>query len=55
MKNSKAVVSLLWFSALFLFFNSAPLNAQTKISGKMTAKITKQEKVEVGDVEGHVM
>jgi len=55
MKNSKVVISLLLFSVVFLFFSSAPLNAKTEISGKMTAKISKQEKVEVGDAEGHVM
>ena len=55
MKNSKVVIVLLLFSVLFLFVSSATLNAKTNISGKFTGKITKQEKVEVADAEGHVI
>lgn len=55
MKNLKVVIGLLLFSVLFLFVSSATLNAKTKISGKMTGKVTKQEKVEVGDMEGHLL
>lgn len=55
MKNSKVVIGLLSFSVLFLFLSSATLNAKTKVSGTMTGKISKQEKVAVGDVEGHVI
>ena len=55
MKNSKVVIVLLLFSVLFLFVSSATLNAKTNISGKMTGKVTKLEKAEVGDAEGHVM
>jgi hypothetical protein len=55
MKNSKVAIVLLLFSVLFLFVSSATLNAKTKVSGKMTAKIAKQEKAEVGDMEGHMV
>lgn len=55
MKSSKVFSWLLLFSALFLFINSGSLNAKTKVSGKMTGKVIKQENAEVGDVEGHML
>jgi hypothetical protein len=55
MKNSKVVISLALLFAMFLLFGATSLNAKTKISGKMTAKITKKENVDVGDAEGHMM
>ena len=55
MKDSKLFIGSLLFSVLFLFVSSATLGAKTKISGKMTGKVVKQEKAEISDVEGHML
>lgn len=54
MKNSKLFVCLLLFSVLFLSASSS-LTAKTKVSGKLSGKLIKQEKVEVGAMPDHIM
>jgi len=55
--NSKLSMILIISLVLVFAFGVIPLKAQqkTSIAGKITATYTKQETIDVGDIEGHII